>query len=124
MADGIKTAPGDQRSQLVSERVGEGKDDRFAGVMRQYGPALSRLAFGYERLPSVREDLSQEIALAVWQALPHFRGECSERWFRSCCTPQSTSDSHSCRQFELRNRRRRMHKADRFLKENNSRPAG
>jgi len=81
MADGIKTAPGDQRSQFVSESVGEGKDDRFARVMQQYGPALSRLAFGYERLPSVREDLSQEIALAVWQALPHFRGECSERTF-------------------------------------------
>ena len=81
MADGLKTSPGDQRSSLVSESVGDGKDEAFARVMRQYGPALSRLAFGYERLPSIREDLSQEIALAVWQALPHFRGECSERTF-------------------------------------------
>jgi RNA polymerase sigma-70 factor (ECF subfamily) len=30
---------------------------------------------------SVREELVQEIALAIWQALPHFRSECSERTF-------------------------------------------
>ncbi len=56
-------------------------EDRFSRILREYGPALSRLAFGYERVPSVREELAQEIALAIWQALPHFRGECSERSF-------------------------------------------
>lgn len=55
--------------------------DRFARLMREHGPALSRLAFGYERVPSVREELIQEIALAIWRALPAFRGECSERTF-------------------------------------------
>lgn len=42
--------------------------------------ALSRLAASYAR-PGDREDLLQEIALAVWCALPKFRRECSERTF-------------------------------------------
>jgi RNA polymerase sigma factor (sigma-70 family) len=57
------------------------RNDQFDRIMRQYGPALSRLAYGYEKVASVREELAQEIALSVWQALPHFRGECSERTF-------------------------------------------
>jgi RNA polymerase sigma-70 factor (ECF subfamily) len=56
-------------------------EDRFGRIIREYGPALSRLAFGYEKVASVREELTQEIALAIWQALPHFRGDCSERTF-------------------------------------------
>lgn len=55
--------------------------ERFNRVMREYGPAWARLAAGYERHEAAREELAQEIALAVWQALPHFRGECSERTF-------------------------------------------
>lgn len=53
----------------------------FDRIMREYGPALSRLASSYESVPSRREDLLQEIAMAIWQALQHFRGECSERTF-------------------------------------------
>lgn len=56
-------------------------DESFSRILQEYGPALSRLASGYEKIPSVREELTQEIALALWQALPHFRGECSERTF-------------------------------------------
>ena len=39
------------------------------------------MAAGYERDPSRQQDLIQEIWLAVWQALPRFRNECSERTF-------------------------------------------
>ena len=35
----------------------------------------------YEAIAGIREELVQEIALTIWQALPHFRGECSERTF-------------------------------------------
>lgn len=56
-------------------------EERFDRVLREYGPALSRLAFGYEKVAGAREELMQEIALAIWQALPNFRGECSERTF-------------------------------------------
>jgi RNA polymerase sigma factor (sigma-70 family) len=66
-------------SDGTRETSRETSEDRFGRVMREYGPAMSRLAFGYERVASIREELVQEIALAIWQALPHFRGDSSER---------------------------------------------
>ena len=56
-------------------------ETQFARILGEYGAAISRLAFSYEAVASVREELVQEIALAIWQALAHFRGECSERTF-------------------------------------------
>jgi RNA polymerase sigma-70 factor (ECF subfamily) len=53
----------------------------FHTLMAVHGPALGRLAWSYTRAPDEREDLVQEIALAIWSALPRFRGECSERTF-------------------------------------------
>lgn len=53
----------------------------FEQVLEQYTPALSRLAASYERSHGTREELLQEIVLALWQAWPSFRGECSERAF-------------------------------------------
>jgi RNA polymerase sigma factor (sigma-70 family) len=52
---------------------------RFLGIIEQYQPALRRLVNSYERDLGRREDLFQEIALGVWQALPRFRGDSSER---------------------------------------------
>jgi RNA polymerase sigma factor (sigma-70 family) len=66
---------------LVSKDTEETREHRFDRILREYGPALSRLAFGYERVASARDELTQDIALALWQALPHFRGDCSERTF-------------------------------------------
>lgn len=54
---------------------------QFERILRDHGPALARLASGYEANTGAREELVQEIALAIWQALPGFRGECSERTF-------------------------------------------
>ncbi len=65
----------------MSESVGDASEDHFSRILREYGPALSRLAFGYEKVAGIREELVQEIVLAIWQALPHFRGDCSERTF-------------------------------------------
>lgn len=56
-------------------------EKQFDRILSEYGAAISRLAFSYEVVASVREELVQEIALAIWQALAHFRGECSERTF-------------------------------------------
>lgn len=50
-------------------------------VLEEYRDALWRLTAGYARQRSDREDLFQEILLALWQALPGFRGDCSERTF-------------------------------------------
>ena len=65
---------------IVSEHRGA-LEKQFDRILSEYGPAISRLAFSYEAVAGVREELVQEIALAIWQALPHFRGECSERTF-------------------------------------------
>jgi RNA polymerase sigma factor (sigma-70 family) len=56
-------------------------EQRFTALMEAEGAALSRLAASYAREPGDREDLFQDIAVAIWQALPRFRGECSERTF-------------------------------------------
>ena len=54
---------------------------QFERILAANGPALSRLAASYTDTLSDRDDLLQEIAFAIWQALPRFRGECSERTF-------------------------------------------
>jgi RNA polymerase sigma factor (sigma-70 family) len=54
---------------------------QFDELMRENGAALNRLASGYAHSLSDRDDLVQEIALALWRALPRFRGECSPRTF-------------------------------------------
>lgn len=46
-----------------------------------YIPALRRLAVSYAQSYQESEDLFQEIAVALWKALPKFRGDSSERTF-------------------------------------------
>jgi RNA polymerase sigma factor (sigma-70 family) len=55
--------------------------ERFDELLTANGSALLRLASSYTNTPSDRDDLFQEIALAIWKALPRFRGESSERTF-------------------------------------------
>ena len=54
---------------------------RYETLLAAYQPALARMAASYEWAPHKREDLLQEILLAIWKALPKFRGDCSERTF-------------------------------------------
>jgi len=56
-------------------------EEQFDRILGDYGAAISRLAYSYEAVAGIREELVQEIALAIWQALARFRGECSERTF-------------------------------------------
>jgi RNA polymerase sigma-70 factor (ECF subfamily) len=51
----------------------------YHNLLRRYVSPLRRLAWSYERDPAGRDDLFQEIALALWTALPRFRGDSSER---------------------------------------------
>lgn len=59
-------------------RVGDA-DHRAAyeDLLRRYLAPLRRLAWSYSR--DGFEDLFQEIAMALWTALPRYRGDCSER---------------------------------------------
>jgi RNA polymerase sigma factor (sigma-70 family) len=51
----------------------------YEALLRRYLAPLRRLAHAYTRGTSERDDLFQEIALALWTALPLFRGDASER---------------------------------------------
>jgi RNA polymerase sigma-70 factor (ECF subfamily) len=54
---------------------------QYERMFAAHGPALVRLTACYESLPQAREDLLQEILMAIWRALPSFRGDCSEKTF-------------------------------------------
>jgi RNA polymerase sigma factor (sigma-70 family) len=78
------TSPSNRFPATKATAVSESRralEEQFGRILGTYGPAISRLAYSYERVAGVREELVQEIALAIWQALPHFRGQCSERTF-------------------------------------------
>jgi RNA polymerase sigma-70 factor (ECF subfamily) len=68
------------RIDEASERL-EGLETRYERLLRDHGPALRRATASYEFDPARREDLFQDVCLAIWQALPRFRGESSERTF-------------------------------------------
>ncbi|MBS0359912.1 MAG: RNA polymerase, partial [Proteobacteria bacterium] len=43
--------------------LGQGQDERYAAAAAEFGPALERLARGYEANPEARRDLVQDIHL-------------------------------------------------------------
>jgi RNA polymerase sigma-70 factor, ECF subfamily len=55
--------------------------EAFDQVVRDHGAMIRRIAASHERQPAVAEELVQDIYLAVWRALPSFRGEASLRTF-------------------------------------------
>ena len=55
------------------------RNDVFLRLIQQFEPALRRLAAAYFDREADRADLFQEIALTLWQAIPSFRRESSER---------------------------------------------
>lgn len=65
----------------MSEVSRETLDERFGRLLEANHAPLTRLAASYARNVSDRDDLLQEIAIALWRALPSFRGDCSERTF-------------------------------------------
>ena len=60
---------------------GNGAAPPFGQIVADYGPLISRIASSYEADPSLREDLTQQIFLAVWQALPSWRADASLKTF-------------------------------------------
>ena len=53
--------------------------EAFLDLVDRYGRALRRLTQVYVQSAADQEDLFQEIVLAIWTALPRFRGDSSER---------------------------------------------
>ena len=55
--------------------------DRFDEVIEEIGPSIVRIASSFASPGPEREDLLQEVMLALWQALPRFRGDSSIRTY-------------------------------------------
>jgi RNA polymerase sigma factor (sigma-70 family) len=53
----------------------------FDAFLRDHGPVLCRVIANYAPPGAERDDLAQDVLVAVWQALPRFRGESSPRSF-------------------------------------------
>jgi RNA polymerase sigma-70 factor (ECF subfamily) len=54
-------------------------EELYEEAVASFGPALERLARGYEADPDKRRDLLQEIHVALWRSLSGFDGRCSLR---------------------------------------------
>ena len=67
--------------EAVGELARETLDERFGRLLKANHAPLTRLTASYAANRSDRDDLLQEIAIALWRALPSFRGECAERTF-------------------------------------------
>jgi RNA polymerase sigma-70 factor (ECF subfamily) len=61
--------------------VAEGPERRLLRCLSEHAPSLARLVASYSRSAADRQDLQQDLAMALWSALPRFRGDCSERTF-------------------------------------------
>jgi RNA polymerase sigma-70 factor (ECF subfamily) len=57
------------------------REGEFTALLHEHAGLLSRIAASYEADPSLRDDLLQDIALALWKALPAWRGEASLKTF-------------------------------------------
>ncbi|MFG6412559.1 RNA polymerase sigma factor [Roseateles sp. DC23W] len=55
------------------------QDTRYRQALAAHGAELARCCHGYERDPVLRQELQQELHLALWQSLAAFRGDCSLR---------------------------------------------
>lgn len=65
----------------MAERRESERARRFAALFDEYGAPLARLAASYARARGEQDDLFQEIMIAIWKALPAYRGDCSERTY-------------------------------------------
>jgi len=55
------------------------QDARYQRAADAFGPALERLARGYEADPDLRRDLLQDIHIALWRSFATFDDRCAER---------------------------------------------
>jgi RNA polymerase sigma-70 factor, ECF subfamily len=63
------------RASEECERAGTSSSE----IIALYSKQISRFAMGYERSDAKRQELAQEMLLAVWQSLKSFKQQCSLR---------------------------------------------
>ena len=54
---------------------------QFDNIIQEYAGLLSRVAGSYEANESLRQELYQDICVAVWQGLNSYRGDASIKTF-------------------------------------------
>ena len=69
------------RPCIATERESLVDQAEFSALLEAHAGMLGRIAASYEAQPAAREDLLQDIALALWRALPQWRGEGALRGF-------------------------------------------
>lgn len=88
---------------MQSEELPRTQDERYQDVVAGFGAALERLAQGYEADAAARDDLLQNIHVALWQSLARFDGRCSLRtWVYRVA--HNTAVSHVLQRSRERNR--------------------
>jgi RNA polymerase sigma-70 factor (ECF subfamily) len=55
------------------------QDELYEDAVKTFGPALERLSRAYEADPDKRQDLQQEIHIALWSSFERYEGRCSVR---------------------------------------------
>lgn len=60
-------------------RPGASQDELYQEATRRHGRDVARFVAGYERDLDKRQELLQEVHLALWQSFAGFRGQCSLR---------------------------------------------
>jgi RNA polymerase sigma-70 factor (ECF subfamily) len=93
----------DLPSASAAEPAETARDERYLEAAALYGAPLERMARAYEADPSRRQDLLQEVHVAIWRSLLTFDGRCSLRtWVYRVA--HYTATKHM-----LANRRVRLH---------------
>jgi RNA polymerase sigma-70 factor (ECF subfamily) len=84
----------------------DAKDQLFEEVSATCTGLISRIALSHERDPSLRRELVQDILLAIWMALPSYRGDATLKTFAASiaqkrCISHVTKRAREPRQVEL-----------------------
>lgn len=84
----------------------DSKDQLFGEVSATCTGLISRIALSHERDPSLRRELVQDILLAIWMALPTYRGDATLKTFAASiaqkrCISHVTKRAREPRQVEL-----------------------
>ena len=67
-------ATSSERTSAANMSASQSKPD-IEAVLREHAGMLFRIATGYTRTIAARDDLAQEMSVAIWKALPAYRGE-------------------------------------------------
>lgn len=89
--------------------MSEASGQPFQELYREHAAAIGKTARAFTQNAADRDDLAQEILVALWQALPRFRGQAKLSTF-------VYRVAHSCALNWKRSRQRYAQKIDRFAR--------